>query len=228
MAAASLTGEGNSASLEEVAREARVTAGYLAYLEEQPAAQVGLEVILKLAPALKITTEALLGGGLNRPSGGGGAGRNPNLEALSRDECDQLLSPGGIGRISFGSEGGPTVLPVNFRMDRGDIVLRAGAKESLATEATVGPVSFEVDHLDDTRRIGWSVLVKGDCHLVTDTTELERFRQLRVEPVAGGDRNVLLKVMPRSITGRRITVQAYGPPQFGLKEGAVAAAENGP
>jgi len=37
-------------------------------------------------------------------------------------------------------------------------------------------VSFEVDHIDDTLHEGWSVLVHGQAHTISDEYELEQAR----------------------------------------------------
>ncbi|MEA2842744.1 MAG: uncharacterized protein QOJ69_415, partial [Actinomycetota bacterium] len=68
-------------------------------------------------------------------------------------------------------------------------------------------VAFEVDDIDQERRTGWSVVVQGVGHEVTDAldTMSERVRTLPVTPWPAGERSHWLRIIPREITGRRLT-----------------------
>ena len=67
---------------------------------------------------------------------------------------------------------------------------------------------FEVDHHDDLFRWGWSVAVSGSIHRVTDQTVLDRLEGVhRPKAWAGGDRPVVLSVVPDEITGRRVRLR---------------------
>jgi hypothetical protein len=50
---------------------------------------------------------------------------------------------------------------------------------------------------------GWSVLVTGRVRRVS-RDELRQLETLGVEPWAGGERTVYLRLEPREVTGRRI------------------------
>jgi nitroimidazol reductase NimA-like FMN-containing flavoprotein (pyridoxamine 5'-phosphate oxidase superfamily) len=39
-------------------------------------------------------------------------------------ECRRLIAPGGVGRIAFSTSSGPVVVPVNFAVLAGTIVVR--------------------------------------------------------------------------------------------------------
>ena len=64
-----------------------------------------------------------------------------------------------------------------------------------------------MDDIDQERRTGWSVLVQGVGHEVTDAldTMSERVRTLPVTPWPGGEPSHWLRIVPREITGRRLT-----------------------
>jgi nitroimidazol reductase NimA-like FMN-containing flavoprotein (pyridoxamine 5'-phosphate oxidase superfamily) len=130
-------------------------------------------------------------------------GKEPALRTLSPAECFDLLEPGGIGRVAFAAEG-ITILPVNFAMAGKTIVFRTAPDTLLALYADA-QVSFEADRLDDALHEGWSVLVHGHAHTVTeerDVTFLEG--TAHVEPWAGGARDVYVRIKPTQISGRRI------------------------
>ena len=95
------------------------------------------------------------------------------LRTLSPAECFGLLELGGIGRVGFAAADGIMMLPVNFAVTGKAIIFRTAPDTLLAVHAN-GPVSFEVDHLDEALRAGWSVLVHGRAHKVTDERGVKR------------------------------------------------------
>lgn len=126
------------------------------------------------------------------------------LQMLSPVECFDLLEPGGIGRVAFTSAGEIMMLPVNFAMIRKTIVFRTAPDTLLALYADA-KVSFEADRLDDALHEGWSVLVHGHTHKVTDEREVRHLEDgTHVEPWAGGARDVYVRITPTRISGRRI------------------------
>jgi len=154
------------------------------------------------------------GSAVSGPATGAGHGAAPaappaperTLRKLSPDECFELLEPGGVGRVGFASAGGIMMLPVNFAVTRKTIVFRTAPDTLLAAYADA-PVSFEVDHLDEVLREGWSVLVQGRAHTVTDERELQRLEdQIDLEPWAAGARDVFVRIAPSRISGRGIGV----------------------
>jgi nitroimidazol reductase NimA-like FMN-containing flavoprotein (pyridoxamine 5'-phosphate oxidase superfamily) len=126
------------------------------------------------------------------------------LRTLSPAECFDLLEPGGIGRVGFLSAGGIVMLPVNFAVAGKTIIFRTAPDTLLALYANAR-VSFEADRLDEAHREGWSVLVHGHAHKVTDERETMRLEhETRLEPWADGARDVYVRITPNQISGRRI------------------------
>jgi len=126
------------------------------------------------------------------------------LRTLSPAECIGLLEPGGIGRVGFASAEGIMMLPVNFAVTNKAIIFRTAPDTLLALYANA-QVSFQTDHFDEALREGWSVLVHGHAHQVTDERDvrhLEYGTQLR--PWAPGARDVYVRITPTRISGRRI------------------------
>jgi nitroimidazol reductase NimA-like FMN-containing flavoprotein (pyridoxamine 5'-phosphate oxidase superfamily) len=189
---------------QQLALRTGIDLGYLEYLEDMPAAGFDTAALLRLADGLQTTAEKLLGGGLDQPPGAGPPGAEPLLEPLDRSECFQLLRSGGVGRLVFDGEQGPAAVPVNFKMLEEDVVFRTS--EGTAKNAESGTVGFEVDHIDDGLRQGWSVLIGGRAHRVTQREELSQVGQSKVEPWAGGQRAIYVRLVPSTISGRRIQV----------------------
>ena len=191
-------------SLSQVAERATVNRRYLEYLENFPG-QPDAGTLRRLAAALRTTPAALLG------AGGGPPGRRPGpagrLEPLSLADCHRLLAPGGLGRLAFSTVSGLMVLPVNYLLAAGTIVLRTGTGSLIAAHGD-GPVSFETDHLDETLGSGWSVLVRGQAHRVLQPGELRHLREAcDLRPWPAGEHDLYVKIVPAHISGRRIRPQ---------------------
>jgi hypothetical protein len=65
-------------------------------------------------------------------------------------------------------------------------------------------VAFEIDDIDVTGRQGWSVLIQGPAHHVSEA-ERESAVAAGVEPWPGGERELFVRIVPSRITGRQIT-----------------------
>ena len=127
-----------------------------------------------------------------------------DLRTLSPAECFGLLEPGGVGRVGFAAADGIMILPVNFAVMRKTIVFRTAPDTLLAVYAD-GRVSFQSDHLDEALHSGWSVLVHGYAHKVTDEREVKRLEErTNLEPWAAGSRDVYVRITPARISGRRL------------------------
>lgn len=195
-------------SREQLAGRAGIDPGYLGYLEEA-AASPTMDTVRKLAVALETGVEELLGGTMDLPPGRGRPAPRPSLERLEPEECLRLISPGGVGRVAFNEPGGPAILPVNYVIHDNAVVFRTAFGGPLDDNLRTGvqgvefKIGFEVDRIDDASREGWSVLVRGGAHHVSDD-ERASVDASDVQPWAGGDRELYVRIVPAEITGRRI------------------------
>lgn len=129
--------------------------------------------------------------------------KNPSLEELDEKECLRLISPGGIGRIAFSGSHGPTILPVNYQVHDGAIIFRTRYGGAMDQDLRTGlegveiKIGFQVDEIDEAKHQGWSVLIQGPAHHMTDS-------DIDVHSWAGGERDLYLKIVPSQVTGRRI------------------------
>lgn len=125
---------------------------------------------------------------------------------LSPDECKELLEISVIGRIAFHSAAGLELLPINFLYLDGFIYTRVD-KSSVIGELAAGvdEVAFQTDFHEDLYRQGWSVSVKGSVEAVTNELELANLGPRRqLKPWAIGDRNLFLRLTPRTFSGRKV------------------------
>jgi transcriptional regulator with XRE-family HTH domain len=187
----------------QVAARAGMSLRYLEYLERYPA-RPGDAALRRLAAALRTTPAALLGAGAQAPPGYGRLAGPPAITKLMPAECRRLIAAGGVGRIAFSTASGPVVLPVNFAVAEGTVVIRTGEGTMIDGHADE-QVAFEVDHIDEALRQGWSVLVRGRAHRVAHPGELQHIRRdATIWPWPGGDRDVYVRIIPDRISGRRI------------------------
>lgn len=190
---------------EQAAERAGIAPGYLRYVEEQPTAVPSPAFLLRMAGALETTLPRLRGADSGRPPGTGHAADHPTLSALTTDECLELLSGHGVGRIAVTTDSGPAILPVNYDVVDGAIVFRTSAAGAPSLAAG-REVAFEVDRIDEARSEGWSVLVLGPAAEVTDAQQVRALRaRAHTTPWAGGEREQWLRIRPVRLTRRRIT-----------------------
>ncbi|MFF8652958.1 pyridoxamine 5'-phosphate oxidase family protein [Streptomyces huasconensis] len=129
---------------------------------------------------------------------------------LDRTEALRLLGSVSLGRIVFTHQALPAIRPVNHLMDGEDIIVRMPDGATLAsivtaTHATDVVVAYEADVIDPDTHIGWSVVVTGYVHRITDDRELVRFatrpRPWAERPV----KNAALRIKPDLVTGLQLT-----------------------
>lgn len=150
---------------------------------------------------------------------GGAAAEGPRRSAaLHRAEALRLLGTVSLGRIVFTRHALPAIHPVPHLVDDGDIVLRTHEGAALTIRdrwAGAGGVvvAYEADAIDTVTHLGWSVVVTGYCHLVTDPDALARYRRLlrpgwsRPDELPRRERphEHVLRIRPDLVTGVRLT-----------------------
>ncbi|MFI6627160.1 pyridoxamine 5'-phosphate oxidase family protein [Streptomyces sp. NPDC050528] len=120
-------------------------------------------------------------------------------------EALRLLGSVPMGRIAFTRQALPTIRPVNHIVDDGNIVIRTheGAALTSRTLQADGPgvvVAYEADAIDPDTRLGWSVVVTGYAHLVTDARELARYQAL-LHPWVRQPMDYAVRIHPDLVTG---------------------------
>lgn len=127
------------------------------------------------------------------------------METLDRDECIKLMErhPAGVGRVALAGPR-PVIFPVNYAIDRGSVVFRTDPGTKFHAAVHNSYVAFEVDWVEPTWKLGWSVVVRGQAHVVTDPDEIERASRLPLLPWAEGDKEHFVRIDTTLISGRRL------------------------
>jgi len=131
------------------------------------------------------------------------------LDVLPEPECVRLLRSHDLGRLALvDREARPVIFPVNYFFDEGIVVFRTapGSKLDLAPGSYT---AFEIDGWSPDEGVGWSVVVKGIAHDITDPrgAPTGRMRYWPVHPVAPGSKEHWIGIWANTITGRRFTAE---------------------
>jgi nitroimidazol reductase NimA-like FMN-containing flavoprotein (pyridoxamine 5'-phosphate oxidase superfamily) len=132
------------------------------------------------------------------------------LEELAETECLLLLGRHTVGRLAVVQDGRPAVFPVSYRRDGGTIVFRSDEGAKLDAIGDCDAVAFEIDDLDPRTRSAWSVALTGRAHEVTEAEDVASLGRLHLEPWAPGAKARFIRIVPESISGRRIVRQPAG------------------
>lgn len=127
-----------------------------------------------------------------------------DLLDLSRSECEGLLRLGVVGRVAIATSTGPHILPLNYAVSHGDVVVCTSPYSVLGTYGRDRLLAFEIDQFDYPRHQGWSVVVRGRASTVEDADELSDLVKVLPRPWASGSRSLYLRIPLTEVSGRRL------------------------
>jgi len=125
--------------------------------------------------------------------------------AMSVEQCYELLPTVPVGRIVFTENALPAIQPVNFIVDRNDVVFRTSTGSKVAAAARSAVVAFEVDTYNDSLTHGWSVVLIGRAQVVVDPDERARLAELPLRPLVGDTGSTFIRVIPEIVRGRQVS-----------------------
>lgn len=128
---------------------------------------------------------------------------------LTTEECLDRLCGGNIGRLAFSTPGGLRLVPLNYAVFTGSIVVRTSSYSELGTYGADSQVAFEIDEIDAEQETGWSVVAVGRLERVVEASEIQRIRDAwDPEPWAAGARHLYLRLRWGELSGRRLRTTA--------------------
>jgi uncharacterized protein len=132
-------------------------------------------------------------------------GSRTRVDVLSREECLRRLEfKSYVGRVGFLSDDQLYVLPVNYLAENEAIFFCTAEGTKLSALSGGNSVTFEVDASQPLYHSGWSVMVTGTAHEVTDPDELERLRRGPLRSWAVQSSQHWVRISIDSISGRQI------------------------
>lgn len=129
-----------------------------------------------------------------------------STEILSVDECWNLLDRTSVGRLAVDVGGRPDIFPINYVVDDGTLVFRSQAGTKLASAVLLHHVAVEIDGYEPGGRSVWSVVVKGEAHLIEHMQAVYDAQELPLFPWVASPKPNFVRISPNSVTGRRFHV----------------------
>jgi len=124
------------------------------------------------------------------------------LVILNEETCWQLMATHEVGRLAVSIANLPDIFPVNYRVDGRTIVIQTAPGTKLAAGVLGRGIAFEVDQLDDERRLGWSVVAQGPAEELTTTSEKMTADELGIDSWSAHPKFRFMRITPTRITGR--------------------------
>jgi hypothetical protein len=125
---------------------------------------------------------------------------------LGEEACRRHLvheaAASGVGRVAINGEPSPYVIPVNFTLVDGGIVIRLGPGWA-AFHLDGSAVTFEADQAEVTQHRGWSVVVEGVAHVVT-YDEIGRLGANLPTPMVTVPGVRVFEIVPFKVSGRAV------------------------
>ena len=143
---------------------------------------------------------------------------------LGEDACRRRLArqaaANGIGRVAINGDRSPYVIPVNFTVVEGGIVIRLGTGWA-AFHLNGAAVTFEADQAAASRHSGWSVVVEGIARIVP-YDDVARLGANLPTPIVSVPGVRVFEIVPFKVTGRAVEPDLRGDrsdPVAGLLKG---------
>jgi len=127
------------------------------------------------------------------------------LEILDRDACRHLLSTQVLGRIGVTVNALPVVLPVNYQLFDGQLIIQTERETRLAEATHDTVVAFEVDDVEADGSGGWSVAITGIANEVTDPNVIAQLRVLPFTRWVRNENDRYVSISLDLMSGRRFT-----------------------
>ena len=90
------------------------------------------------------------------------------FQTMTAAECRRLLRSCDIGRVAVSAGALPLVLPVQYELQDGEIVLRTPGHHEVSETIDGQVIGFQADQLDLAHGVGWCVSVTGTARVVHD------------------------------------------------------------
>jgi len=134
-----------------------------------------------------------------------GVSKKGLIEEIPVEECFGLLETKSVGRLVIVVADEPDVFTVNYIVDGTNLVFRTEYGLKLM-QSVLQRIAFQVDDIDETRREGWSVVLRGVGEEISEdlVDRTAAARDAILETWAAGYRERWVRVVPRIVTGRRL------------------------
>ena len=168
------------------------------------ALEAGVNVLVAASPDPERTLSLSISEASIEPTPTPLGGRR-SIELLDAVECMSYFKSRRVGRLGFVDGGWPVVLPINYRVtDDGEIVFKSVVGSKTVAAGRSAMACFEVDDIDNSDRAVWSVVAQGELSVAGNPQELHTAWRHDPEPWIEGEEWAWLRLVPLSVSGRRI------------------------
>lgn len=122
---------------------------------------------------------------------------------LSVHDCWKYLESTSTCRIALINGDVPEIFPVNYVPNFGTILFRTGPGTKYSALSERGVIALEADGFNRYGTIAWSVIIKGNPEFVTMPEEIQEAASTDLSPWQPGAKDILVRVTPLEISGRR-------------------------
>jgi uncharacterized protein len=129
---------------------------------------------------------------------------------LDRVACLALLATRPLGRLVYTHRALPDVLPVNYRLDGENVLIRLAIGSTAAIAARDSVVAFEADDFDARSLTGWSVTIVGHAREIIEPRERLSTDVLDLSSWGGNGQDLFISVAAEKITGRHLIAVPQG------------------
>jgi len=125
---------------------------------------------------------------------------------LTEAECLELLAQTAVGRVAVSIDALPAIRTVRFGLIPGHVVFSVAASSQLRRAASNAVVAFQADHVDETARRGWCVVVQGLSEVITSEEDLAQVRSLPITPWRPGPNDdIPIKISLSRVSGEKVS-----------------------
>ncbi|MFV8382015.1 pyridoxamine 5'-phosphate oxidase family protein [Corynebacterium hindlerae] len=125
---------------------------------------------------------------------------NSPITVLDREASFAKLGTQQLGRLVVRRKEEFDIFPVNYVLDGEDIYFRSAEGSKLFTVALNSEVLFEADEVSEGH--AWSVVVRGEAHLLTSNKEIQHADSLPLKPWIPTLKYNFVKIVAHDISGR--------------------------
>jgi uncharacterized protein len=139
---------------------------------------------------------------------------HPAIERLTTDECWDLLAQAKFGRLAMAAVGDIDVFPINYAIDRPNLVFRTSEGTKLMEAVISDVVAVEADARDEVVGIAWSVVLKGTPEVLERFDSIYAAQRLGIRPwIDDLPKERFVRISARSISGLRFRAAPSSPPR---------------
>lgn len=126
------------------------------------------------------------------------------VDALSRDDCLNLLAVARIGRVGVHTGALPAIFPVDYALTANGIVFPTTRDGKLAAATNAAVVAFQADDAEPEQQSGWSVMVVGVAKAIAEARELAAARALPLRGLATANADHYVRISVDLVSGWRM------------------------